>query len=738
MALEGRTKILICRCGASKRQPLCDGAHNRTRFEADDVLPASVDEALLGACAALPGEDRSDAVNVVADVGTDVDDDDDILFIDGLGADGSAPAPAATDADVAACDVSRRLLEDVDLPAIILDETGKVLFANDSIARIIGVPRDMLLGFQYSPDDTSHLQTNSPREEFVSLARGQRDRSVYEDLLPGPAGPTHVRWHSVALRAPGKQTLVASIGENLNEANRIAATLSEVERVAQIGHWIWDVELQKLTWSDTVFGIFGLDPLGFSPAYDTFMGRVHEDDRQLVIDGVAAAVHSGDLYDVQHRIVRPDGGVRWVRERAEVRRRLDGAATRMVGTVQDMTAMVAAQHALQERDEQLRQSQKMEALGALAGGIAHDFNNLLSVILGFSSLLVDDNLPAEVSYPVGQICNAAKRAQGLTKQLLAFSRQQVVHPVSTDLAAIARDFGIIADRLLGEQIQWDLRVHTRPQVNVDPVQMEQLLLNLAINARDAMPRGGTLTCSITSETVDEAHRCADDVPRGEYAVLTLQDTGTGIDPMVRARMFEPFITTKTRGRGTGLGLATVYGIVQQSHGHICVESAPQQGTTFSIYLPIHHGEAKAVALPRRLTPPTSREPVVLVVEDEDDVREVTCTILRRRGFTVFEANGGPSALKILDGTRVDLLLCDVVMPGMSGPELVSLLVHHYPDLPVLFMTGYTDDIAFHHGVELGNVQVVNKPLAADHLIAAVHDALQSAPPLQSPTPETTS
>ncbi|MDP2341830.1 MAG: response regulator [Deltaproteobacteria bacterium] len=614
----------------------------------------------------------------------------------------------------------RQVFERLDLPVVVLNSAGIVLFANDALASMLGVQREISAV-------TSRLEATSLLRELRSLVDGNGDGGVYDDLLPGPHGTTHVRWHSIVLRAESGGTVVASVGEDLSEETRVAATLHEVERVAEVGHWVWDIELGQLSWSDAVFGIFGVDRAGFFPTYAAFLARVHKDDRALITDGVATALRDEKPYDVQHRILRPDGEVRFVRERAEVRRRVDGTATRMIGTVKDVTAIVAAQEALRAREEQLRHSQKMEALGALAGGIAHDFNNMLSVILGFSSLLSEDDLPSEVAQSVTQIRKAAERAHRLTKQLLAFSRQQVVHPVCTDLAAVAIDFGVIAHRLLGEHIEWVLRIDATPRVNVDPVQMEQLLLNLAINARDAMPGGGTLTCSLNAEIVDERHRCADEVPPGEYAVLALTDTGTGIDPAVRERMFEPFVTTKPRGRGTGLGLAMVYGIVQQSRGRICVDSALGEGTTFTVYLPIHRGEPTPIAPPRRFAAPPSRDPVVLVVEDEDDVRAVTCAILRRHGYVVLEAASAAAALAALAKTRADLLLVDVVMPEMSGPELARRCAALYPDLPVLFITGYTDDITFHHGVQQGAVRVVNKPLAAEDLVAAVHAALEAAP-----------
>jgi two-component system cell cycle sensor histidine kinase/response regulator CckA len=381
-------------------------------------------------------------------------------------------------------------------------------------------------------------------------------------------------------------------------------------------------------------------------------------------------------------------------------------------------------------EEQFRQAQKMEAVGRLAGGVAHDFNNMLGVIMGYTQLLQQRLSQDEAaSRHLGEVRKAADRAAALTRQLLAFSRKQVLHLSRLDLNAVVSDLSKMLTRIIGDDVELTIRQgKSLGHVMADPTQIEQILMNLAVNARDAMPRGGQLLIETGNAELDESyarlHRGA--VP-GSYVMLAVSDTGCGMDSETQARIFEPFFTTKEAGHGTGLGLSTVYGVVKQSGGYIWVYSEPGKGTTFRIYLPrVDRGVALAL-------PPSSSETMaaarhtILLVEDEGALREIARTLLEGEGFTVLAAHNGVEAMDLArrEGKNIDLLLTDVVMPGMSGRELAERLTEMYPALKVLYMSGYTDDFMNRHGVLEHEVPLVEKPFTRESLLANVRTVLSS-------------
>jgi CheY-like chemotaxis protein len=379
-------------------------------------------------------------------------------------------------------------------------------------------------------------------------------------------------------------------------------------------------------------------------------------------------------------------------------------------------------------EEQLRQSQKMEAIGALAGSVAHDFNNLLSVIIGYSDILLSGLRQADPMYvEIEQIARAGKRANDLTRQLLAFSRQQVLEPRVVNLnEAISGVFKMLR-RLVGEDVELTLLLAQElGSVFVDPGQIEQVLLNLVLNARDAMPQGGKLTIETADVDLDRSYTAEHiEVQPGRYVMLTVSDTGVGIDRATQARIFEPFFTTKEKGKGTGLGLSTVFGIVKQSGGQIWVYSEPGEGATFKVYFP--RVDARADPLePAALRPASLRgSETVLLVEDDEQVRNLAIAILRKHVYHVLEAATGGEALLTCEqyqGT-IHVLLTDVVMPPMSGRQLWERLSPLRPAMKVLFMSGYTDDAIVHHGVLSSELAFVQKPLMPGTLLMKLRGVL---------------
>jgi signal transduction histidine kinase/ActR/RegA family two-component response regulator len=384
-------------------------------------------------------------------------------------------------------------------------------------------------------------------------------------------------------------------------------------------------------------------------------------------------------------------------------------------------------------EEQLRQSQRMEAVGRLGGGIAHDFNNLLTVIRGNTELLLEEATTAHLRAEVDEIRKAADRATELTTQLLAFSRQQVLAPKVLELNAVISNMEGFLRRLLGEDVE--LSTRSQPglgRVKADPGQVEQVIMNLAVNARDAMPQGGRLSVALDNVHLDQKYaREHPDVAPGNYVRMQVTDSGVGMDQATCSRIFEPFFTTKPAGQGTGLGLSTVYGIVQQSGGHIRVGSEIGKGTTFEIYLPqVTEPAAKIAQRPGDRDIPRGTE-TVLLVEDENGVRELVNQILVKHGYKVISAAEGEEALLICANTTQppDLLLTDVVLKSMNGGELAQLLMARYPNLKVLYMSGYSDDAVEHRGVFSDNSAFLQKPFSTRALMQKIREVLD-APPMK--------
>ena len=409
----------------------------------------------------------------------------------------------------------------------------------------------------------------------------------------------------------------------------------------------------------------------------------------------------------------------------------EGAITHFISNDRDITER-------RKLEEQLAQVQKMDAIGQLAGGVAHDFNNLLMVISSYAELMMDALAPDTALRHHGEeILKAARRAAGLTRQLLTFSRKQVQVLRVLDLNLVLRDICQTLPRLIGEDIQLSLQLNKQLwPIKADPVQVEQIVMNLATNARDAMPHGGQLTIETRNVELDEDYcRVHPEAAPGEHILLAVSDSGTGIDPAILPHIFEPFFTTKEKGKGTGLGLATIYGIVQQSGGHISVQSQAGAGSTFKIFLP--RVPAAAAGLdpdPRSSQQPGGHE-TVLLVEDEDAVRESEREYLEQRGYSVLAAANGPAALELAAGCgrEIQILVSDVVMPKMSGSELGEKLLALRPGLQVLYVSGYAENTVMQHGLaELGS-RFLHKPFTLKALAAKIREVLDAHK--QAPTRE---
>src|SRR3954463_728986 len=469
--------------------------------------------------------------------------------------------------------------------------------------------------------------------------------------------------------------------------------------------------------------------------HDELRGRspfdfLHPDDMSTGHAAIEQACSApGAVSFARVRFLHKDGSWRWID--ASVRNLLhDDVVHGIVLNWHDVTERYQAEQALRQSEEKLRQAQKIEAIGRLAGGIAHDFNNLLTAILTTAQLsAMDAPEGSALRSDLGEIHQAAERAAGLTRQLLAFSRRQVLRPRTVDLALVVADLEKMLVRLIGEDVGLTSLIEPNCNVRADPGQLEQVIMNLALNARDAMPRGGRLTLrtdKVDLEVEDGRRMFGGPGPRGPYVRLQVEDSGLGMDESTLQHIFEPFFTTKELGKGTGLGLATVYGIVKQSRAHITVYSEPAKGTTFKIYFP---SLDKAIPLSRSL--PLAAAPkgegTVLLVEDEPSLRVLAAESLRKLGYTVLQAGNGLEAIAVADGHagRINIVVTDVVMPRLGGPELVARLREKRDGFSVIFMSGYTEAGALENSKIGPDAVLLNKPFSTEVLARKISEVQQN-------------
>ncbi len=491
---------------------------------------------------------------------------------------------------------------------------------------------------------------------------------------------------------------------------------------SQVGVWDADIASGRARWSTVLEHLHGLAPGTFGASLDAFISHVHSNDREGVRNSIERAVRDHAEVSLLYRAVWSDGSVHWIRSLGRIFYDQTGMPLRAAGVSMDVTAT-------RTLEEQLSQVHKMEAIGQLAGGVAHDFNNLLTAILGYANLVFDSLESSDARRDdVSEIIGAAQRAASLTRQLLTFSRKQVLVTRRVDVNGLVTETSALLGRLIGEHIQ--LVTALAPDlgaVQADPGQIQQILMNLAVNARDAMPNGGRLLIETNNVSLDGSYAFEHvEVRPGPYVMIAVTDQGVGMDEETKRRVFEPFFTTKEQGRGTGLGLATVYGIVKQSGGHIFVYSEPSKGATFKVYLPRAIGDAEAAAPSTSDRAPGGAE-TVLLVEDERAVRQLTRTILERAGYTVIEAASPEQARIDFRESRGDiaLLITDVVMPGATGPELFQQLSAERPTLRVLYVSGYTTEAILHAGQLQAGTSFLSKPFTAELLTRTVRQVLDN-------------
>ncbi len=618
------------------------------------------------------------------------------------------------------------LLDSLPCGAAWLDAELTVRYCNRSLEGWIGRPRAALIGA-----DLAEVFGPGLAAELEPLARQvlEGETATRQVRLDGSThGP-----HDVLMRLRPENDergtvcavlLSAELVEQTDaEHSRARQGLEEVQRVARIGTYHTDLKANTWTASEGFCRIFGFEPGGVY-SQEEFQAIVHPEDLERVMAEFVACLTERRPFDFEYRcITRGTGEVIDVRSTSQIFWDEEGNPDHIIGIKQDITERT-------ELQRQLVASQRMEAVGRLAGGIAHDFNNMLAAIMGFTELSMMD-LPADsgTREQLHQVLASSHRAKDLVQQLLAFSRRRIVAPKVLQLNATIHGVDALLRRLLGEDI--DLDTQLAPglwETRFDPGAIEQVIVNLAVNARDAMPAGGKLTIESANASLDtpSGDGTGGAVPAGDYVVIAVSDTGCGMDDETRARIFEPFFTTKPEGAGTGLGLATCYGLVTQAGGRIAVYSELDHGSTFKVYLPRVEGspEPAVEAEPAHVVGGDER---IMVVEDDEAVRRMTAGMLAQLGYRVMLAANAKAALQLLELTSkpVELLIADVIIPDMTGPKLAEVIRARSPRTRVLYMSGYTTNAIVHRGELDEGVNLLEKPFGYEDLAAAVRGVLDA-------------
>ncbi|MBZ5719522.1 MAG: PAS domain S-box protein [Acidobacteriia bacterium] len=639
----------------------------------------------------------------------------------------------------------QELLETVPDALVAVDQDGIIVQVNSQTETLFGYSRNQLIGQKiemlvperYRPRHHQHRADFAEQPKIRRMGAGLDLQGTRRD---GSEFPVEI---SLSPVSTPQGMLVLSVIRDISDRKKIEDELrrahEELSRRTNQQLWEYRTTLAAII-DSSQDAIIGKDLDGTITAWNKGAERIygytaeemvgksisvivpkdHPDD----IPGILQKIQRGEIVEHYEALrVTKDGRHVNISLSVSPMRDSDGKILGASAIGRDVTAHKRA-------EAQLRQAQKMEAVGRLAGGVAHDFNNILGIITACTELLRDRVDPkAKSTQYIENIMKAAERGANLTRQLLAFSRQQVVQPRVLDLNERLKEIVKLLRPLMGDDVEILIAPRsTTALVEVDPGQFDQIVLNLAVNARDAMPRGGKLIVETSTMEFDQAF--AEQHPpmtAGKYVLLAVSDTGFGMDEATVARIFEPFFTTKEMGKGTGLGLATVYGIVRQSGGYIWVYSEPGRGTTFKTYLPCADHKVGLLSKPEAETvPPKRHGTTILLVEDDEIMRDLTGQMLEEHGYTVIQAKDGNSALEsIAANGRVDLMLTDVVMRGMGGPELVRRLSPTHPGMKVVYMSGYTGELIAEHDAMQPGITLLEKPFTRAALLKAIHAVLES-------------
>jgi two-component system, cell cycle sensor histidine kinase and response regulator CckA len=622
----------------------------------------------------------------------------------------------------------RVLVEQVrDYAIFMVDPDGRPTTWNEGVRRLLGYEEREFLGqdsrMLFTPEDRT---SGEPEREFQTAAeegRASDDRwLVRKDGSRFWATGITARVNDHEGRLIGFSKVFRDRTDEKEAHDRLQDSEERLRvalRAARMGIWRWHLPSNTQRVDGSMARLLDLGDGEVVESYEQFREHIHPDDRERVDVAYAEAARNGGDMHVEFRVVRPDGTLRWLSDHGEVVPDASGAPEYLTGAAVDITERKLA-------EERLIHAQRLDAVGHLAGGVAHEINNMMTVIIGFTTLMLDRLRDDARAAELREILRAATRAATITSQLLAFSRRQQLRPQVLDLNELIRGAEHMFRRVLGADKVFVLELAADlAHVLADRGQLDQVLLNLTLNARDAMPRGGTFTISTrnVSFPARDAVSGEDELPAGNYVQVSVSDTGHGMDATTQARIFEPFFTTKPVGQGSGLGMATVFGIVRQSGGTVRLRSSPGEGATFSIYLPQVPAEAVPPGHAREVSRGERGSGTVLVVEDEAQVRDFTCRVLATHGYHCLEASNGVEALDVVRerGDSIDVVLTDVVMPGLGGGALAQRLAELRPRLPVLFTSAYSGEDVVRRGLIPADVPFLQKPFTPQALVAKLQD-----------------
>lgn len=637
-------------------------------------------------------------------------------------------------------------LDHVNEAAYLTDQEGRFQYVNEGACRMLDYRRDELLTAGVVDVDCDfpmarwfdHWQELQAQGNLIFEGHHRDHRGR---VFPVEINANYFEYDGVGYNL----ALVRDIRERKEAEQALAASharLKEAQRIAHLGSWEWNILTNALSWSDEIYRIFGVDPQAFGDSYDAFLGYVHPHDRPAVQEAVNAALAGKRPYRVEHRLIREDGGERWVLEQAEVVRDASKRPLMMIGTVQDITER-------KQMEARELQTDKMNAMGLMAGGIAHDFNNILTPIMMHIQLALRQTEPNNPTYQsLEQVQRAAERAAALVRQILDFSHQGRHEPILVKLSVIIKEAVKFLKSVVPANIRMEHRINTRrDSLPADPTQLLQVLMNLCLNAIHAMgEKEGVLTITLeeTDQPPDEIEQGLkpEITPAGIWLKLAVSDTGCGIPPEHISKLFDPFFTTKEKGEGTGMGLPVVHGIVTRHGGRIRVHSEPGRGSTFTVFLPTLGEDAPETAITADI--PRGRGEHLLLVDDDPAVLEATVAGLTSIGYQVTTAADGVEALELLrrsQGKNFDLLLTDYSMPKLKGTDLAAAAHVIRGDLPIIMCTGYSSRIDETAAQSLGVSALVMKPLRQEILAAEIRRVLDQRkynrrPPYQTPPPTT--
>jgi PAS domain S-box-containing protein len=627
----------------------------------------------------------------------------------------------------------RDIFENAPIGIFIASLEGKLYTVNLAYAQMLGYDScEEVVTAVNKTNATERLYVDKEnRDKFVQKASNQTGWFFTENRYYRKDGTIMtanlyfrvVRNTDQTIPVPYLEGFMQDITERKQMETALQGSEHRLKLAATAGHlgvWDMDIETGNLFWDDRMCEIYGFKKDSFPGTIEAWEKCLHPEDRERAIKEGRAVSRGGESYETAFRILHPNGSVKYIKANGLVIRDTEGKPIRVIGINWDVT---------EEKifEEKLHQAQKMELVGRLAGGVAHDFNNILTAIIGYGNL-INIKLPATnpVHHYADQIIASSEKAADLTRSLLAFSRKQVINPAPFDVNRIVTDMQTMLERVIGEDIEFKVKTADQDLIVMsDKNQLEQVLMNLVTNARDAMPQGGTLSITTEESKIDERFIRAHQYGLvGRYAVISVTDDGVGMDKTTKEHIFEPFFTTKEVGKGTGLGLAMAYGTIKQQNGFINVYSEPGMGTSFRVYLPLtqtnmqHTQEEPATTVSRGTE-------TLLLVEDDNAVRKVTRSMLEELGYDIIEAIDGEQAIELFreNRDRVQLVISDVIMPRLGGKDIHRELKKIKSDIKILYISGYATNILEQQGVEKGEKNFLAKPFGPDTLSRKIREVL---------------